>query len=262
MKHLLYLALISALLSGCADTPLKQAEIEDRAVVTTPFKTELASPSETFDRADKQLTDTAAKSPADSASVSTAGVSDANIAGKTLASAKTPKETAVKTQGIATQELEAKSLGSTPQDAAVADTTAAGNNKDSADALKYEAQPILDPSNPQSPLAQRRLQFDYDSSAIRDEYRTLLEMHAKYLKGETAAKLIVQGHADERGSREYNLALGQRRAESVYRALNLLGVADAQMEAVSLGEEKPISEGHDESAWEQNRRTELLYQGE
>jgi peptidoglycan-associated lipoprotein len=120
----------------------------------------------------------------------------------------------------------------------------------------------LDPKDPKSPLAQRRLLFDYDSSAIRDEYRTLLEMHAKFLIKENSARLILQGHADERGSREYNLALGQRRAESVYNALNLLGVPDAQMEAVSLGEEKPVVEGHDESSWAQNRRTEILYQGE
>jgi peptidoglycan-associated lipoprotein len=121
---------------------------------------------------------------------------------------------------------------------------------------------LMDPRNPASPLAQRRILFDYDSAAIRDEYRPLLEAHAQYMRKEKAAKAILQGHADERGSREYNLALGQRRAESVYKALSLLGVAEAQIEAVSLGEEKPVAEGHDEEAWKQNRRTEILYQGE
>ncbi len=124
------------------------------------------------------------------------------------------------------------------------------------------APPVLDPKNPASPLAQRVVRFDYDSAAIRDEYRALLEAHAQYLKQTKAAKTILQGHADERGSREYNLALGQRRAESVYKALGLLGVADAQMEAVSFGEEKPVAEGHDEEAWQQNRRTEIVYEGE
>jgi peptidoglycan-associated lipoprotein len=109
---------------------------------------------------------------------------------------------------------------------------------------------------------QRRLLFDYDSAAIRDEYRSMLEMHAQYLKKEKSAKVILQGNTDERGSREYNIALGQRRAESVYKALNLLGVPENQMEAVSFGEEKPIAEGHDETAWAQNRRTEIMYQGE
>jgi peptidoglycan-associated lipoprotein len=149
-----------------------------------------------------------------------------------------------------------------PDQTTAAEDKPGSGASDRADALQYHQQPVLDPKDPQSPLAERRLFFEYDSAVIRDEYRTLLELHAQYLKQEQAARLILQGHADERGSREYNLALGQRRAESVYRALNLLGVADTQMEAVSLGEEKPLVEGHDESAWSQNRRTELLYQGE
>ena len=90
----------------------------------------------------------------------------------------------------------------------------------------------------------------------------VLEAHARFMKANKEAKAILQGHADERGSREYNLALGQRRSESVFKAMNLLGVPEAQMEAVSMGEEKPIAEGHDEAAWQQNRRTEILYQGE
>ena len=172
--------------------------------------------------------------------------------------ANTPCTSGVETRGIALQNPEAKSLGGTTQ----AGTGSKAGQSDQADTLKFVAQPVLDPKNPQSPLAQRRLLFDYDSSAIRDEYRTLLEMHAQYLKNEKSAKLILQGHADERGSREYNLALGQRRSESVYKAMTLLGVPDAQMEAVSLGEEKPVVEGHDENAWAQNRRAELLYVGE
>jgi peptidoglycan-associated lipoprotein len=227
MKYLIHFALISVLLAGCADKPSKQASIEDRALTTE-----------------------AAKKAAGSAAASTSGapVSDTSSKGKAQASS------GVETRGVALQTPEAKSIGGTTQGGA--------GQSDQADALKFVAQPVLDPKNPQSPLAQRRILFDYDSSAIRDEYRTLLEMHAQYLKNEKSAKLILQGHADERGSREYNLALGQRRSESVYKAMNLLGVPDTQMEAVSLGEEKPVVEGHDESAWAQNRRAELLYQGE
>jgi peptidoglycan-associated lipoprotein len=256
MKYLAYIALVSVLLAGCADTPLKQASIEDRALTTSAAKP--AANAATV------------KKPADVAFVSTNGIPVADVSSKALAgdATKTQAGSGVETRGVVLQNPEAKSLGGTAQvgsgDKAAAGAGANGvaGQADQADTLKFVPQPVLDPKNPQSPLAQRRLLFDYDSAAIRDEYRTLLEMHAQYLKNEKSAKLILQGHADERGSREYNLALGQRRSESVYKALNLLGVQDVQMEAVSLGEEKPVAEGHDENAWAQNRRAELLYQGE
>lgn len=116
--------------------------------------------------------------------------------------------------------------------------------------------------DPGSILSKRTIYFDFDSSAIRDEFRPIIEAHAQFLKENKEAKTILQGHTDERGSREYNIALGQRRAESVSQAMALLGVPEGQVEAVSLGEEKPIAEGHDEAAWQQNRRVEILYQGE
>lgn len=251
MKHLIHFAFVSLLLAGCADTPLKQASIEDRASTASAGKPDASA--------------MAGKSAAGSTAASTTGAPISDISAKPLAgtAGKTQPESGVETRGVVLQNPEAKALnGAADKAGGAASANAAGGQSDRADHLKFVAQPVLDPKNPQSPLAQRRLLFDYDSSAIRDEYRTLLEMHAQYLKNEKAAKLILQGHADERGSREYNLALGQRRAESVYKAMNLLGVPDAQMEAVSLGEEKPVTEGHDESAWMQNRRTELLYQGE
>jgi peptidoglycan-associated lipoprotein len=116
--------------------------------------------------------------------------------------------------------------------------------------------------DPASPLAQRVIYFEFDSAVIDGRFQPILDAHAAYLKANPGFKVILQGHADERGSREYNLALGQRRAESVRQAMALLGVADGQMEAVSLGEEKPAVEGHDESAWKMNRRTEIHYVGE
>lgn len=244
MKYLLPIALISVLITGCADTPLKEASIEDRALIAQTAKPEVTE---------------AAGNKSESAT--TSGTDASNVTAKNLAADSGKPTTSVQTQGVNLQTPEAKSLSADGKTAA-ASGKAEGGASDHADGLKFVAQPVLDPKDPQSPLAQRRLLFDYDSSAIRDEYRYMLEMHAQFVKSDKSAKLILQGHADERGSREYNLALGQRRAESVYKALNLLGIPDSQMEAVSLGEEKPIVEGHNEEAWAQNRRTEILYQGE
>ena len=103
----------------------------------------------------------------------------------------------------------------------------------------------------------RVVYFDFDSFVIRDEYRSLVEGHAKALGALRDRRLSLQGHADERGGREYNLALGQKRAEAVARALELLGVNPAQIEAVSFGEERPADPARDEAAWAKNRRVEL-----
>ncbi|GEM_PF-216996 len=136
-----------------------------------------------------------------------------------------------------------------------------GAMSEAALAEKY-AELRVPPRDAQGPLAERTILFDFDSSVIKDEYRGLIEAHALFLRSSKHAKSILQGHTDERGSRDYNLALGQRRAESVQQALVLLGVDPARIESVSLGEEKPALEGHDEAAWSQNRRVELYYQGE
>ncbi len=105
----------------------------------------------------------------------------------------------------------------------------------------------------------RIIYFDFDSYTVKPEYQSLLEGHSRYLKASSARKVMLEGHTDERGGREYNLALGQKRAEAVRRSLGLLGVPDAQVEAVSYGEEKPAAQGHSESAFAQNRRVELSY---
>jgi peptidoglycan-associated lipoprotein len=94
---------------------------------------------------------------------------------------------------------------------------------------------------------------------VKPEYRPVLEAHAGYLMAKRDSRVILQGNADERGSREYNLALGQKRAEAVRKALAVLGVNDSQMEAVSFGEEKPRNEGQTEEAYAQNRRTDVVY---
>lgn len=116
--------------------------------------------------------------------------------------------------------------------------------------------------NKASPLSTRSIFFDFDQFVVKDEYRPVVEAHAGYLLSKRDARVILQGNADERGSREYNLALGQKRAEAVRKALAVLGVSDAQMEAVSFGEEKPRNEGETEEAHAENRRTDVVYTDE
>ena len=119
--------------------------------------------------------------------------------------------------------------------------------------------PLNDPANI---LSKRSVYYDYDSFIIKDEFKALIEAHGRYLRDNRAARVIVQGNTDERGGSEYNLALGHKRAESVKRMLSLLGVSDAQIETVSFGKEKPRNAGHDEAAFAENRRSDLVYQGE
>lgn len=116
--------------------------------------------------------------------------------------------------------------------------------------------------DPKSILSRRSVYFDFDSFVIKDDFKPLIEAHAKFLVSNPKMKMLVQGNTDERGSREYNLALGQKRAEAVKRNLTLLGAKDDQIESVSLGEEKPKNPGHDEAAWAENRRSDMLYTGE
>ncbi|MBC7955664.1 MAG: peptidoglycan-associated lipoprotein Pal [Cytophagales bacterium] len=99
--------------------------------------------------------------------------------------------------------------------------------------------------------------FDYDSFVIKDEFRPVVEAQGKVLSTDRVKKLAIEGHTDDRGGSEYNLALGQKRAESVAKALKLLGVNDGQVEAVSFGKERPAVQGSDETAWAKNRRAEL-----
>lgn len=105
----------------------------------------------------------------------------------------------------------------------------------------------------------RIVYFDFDSYTVRADAQPQIEAHARFIKARPGAKVQLEGHTDERGGREYNLALGQKRAEAVRRALGLMGVNDAQMEAVSYGKEKPAAEGHGEAAYAQNRRVEISY---
>ena len=103
----------------------------------------------------------------------------------------------------------------------------------------------------------RIVYFDFDSFVVKEDFRTMIEGHARVLAASKGKRMVVEGHADERGGREYNLALGQKRAEAVVKSLVLLGAADGQLEAISYGKERPAVDGHDEAAWAKNRRAEL-----
>ena len=117
-------------------------------------------------------------------------------------------------------------------------------------------------TDPKSILSKRSVYFDYDSYKVKIEYKDLVTAHAKFLTENRQFKMLIQGNTDERGSREYNLALGQKRADAIRKMMALLGAREEQLESVSLGEEKPKNEGHHESAWAENRRGDMLYNGE
>jgi peptidoglycan-associated lipoprotein len=123
----------------------------------------------------------------------------------------------------------------------------------------YSMAALKDPS---SAVYKRSVFFDFDQYVIKDEFKPLIEAHGKFLVKNPKVKMLIQGNADERGSREYNLALGQKRAEAVKKALLLQGATEGQIEAVSLGEEKPRCTDSNESCWSQNRRSDMLYTGE
>lgn len=117
-------------------------------------------------------------------------------------------------------------------------------------------------TDPKSILSKRSVYFDYDKYEIKPEYKDLVAAHAKFLVDNRQFKMLIQGHTDERGSREYNIALGQKRADAVKKALVLLGAREDQVESVSLGEEKPSCVDASEACWSKNRRGDMLYNGE
>jgi peptidoglycan-associated lipoprotein len=161
------------------------------------------------------------------------------------------------TTGSTSATVEDRTGGATTATPGGAESAGAGNAVVTGGALgAASGDPRKDPA---SPLSRRSVFFDFDSFVVKDEYRPIIEAHAGYLLSKRDARVILQGNADERGSREYNLALGQKRAEAVRKALAVLGVNDAQMEAISFGEEKPRNEADTEAAYAENRRTDVVY---
>jgi peptidoglycan-associated lipoprotein len=171
-------------------------------------------------------------------------------AGLLLAAACTTTTTPPEEQKPAPTEERKPAEGATPRGVAPVDVTKGQQLGSSA---------LKDPSNI---LSKRSIYYDFDKFEVKDEYRPMIEAHAKYLRDNPGARMLIQGNTDERGGREYNVGLGQRRSDGVKKMLILLGAKEAQIESVSLGEEKPKSQGNTEEAWSQNRRADILYGGE
>jgi len=146
-----------------------------------------------------------------------------------------------------------------PKTAATAPAADTGADTSGVQDAAVSGNPLTDPNNI---LSKRSIYFDFDKDTVREEFRPLVEAHAKYLAEHGNAKVNLQGNADERGTREYNLSLGQRRSVSVKKSLNLLSVQDKQIETVSYGEEKATPNCKDEGCHQLNRRVDIVYEGE
>jgi peptidoglycan-associated lipoprotein len=217
---------LGVVLAGCSDLATKDAPIEDRAGAKVAT----------------------AGGAGGAAGGGAAGATGTEAGGATAGGGA---DAGVRTHGTDAQGVQGRAISG----------TTLGGTAASGGPAAYATMRVP-PKDPASPLAKRVIYFEYDSAAIKPEFQPVIQAHAEFLRASREAKSILQGHADERGSRDYNLALGQRRAESILQALSLLGVDAAKLEAVSLGEEKPAKDGHDEAAWTMNRRVEIYYQGE
>ncbi len=151
-------------------------------------------------------------------------------------------------------------LGACSSSVKLDDDKAKVEDKSDSRAVSTVTATPIDPLNdPKGVLAKRSVYFDYDSYIVKDEYKSVVDAHSRFLVVNKARKIVIQGNTDERGGREYNLALGQKRAEAVRKSMSLLGVSEQQMEAVSFGKEKPKAAGSNEEAWAENRRADIVY---
>jgi peptidoglycan-associated lipoprotein len=157
-----------------------------------------------------------------------------------------------------TAPVDDKSTTGTPA-AGTPGTTTSGATTSGVTGAPGAMSPLKDPNNI---LSKRSVYFEFDSFVVEDKYKALIDAHARYMAANRSAKVTLQGNTDERGSREYNIALGQKRADAVKRAMTLMGVQEIAIETVSFGKEKPRREGHDEGSWAENRRVDILYFGE
>ena len=151
---------------------------------------------------------------------------------------------------------EASTSGTGDEPISSTDTTMAGDTAGTGTSDGFQGHPLDDPGGS---LAVRTIYFEFDSSEVPESERTTIETHARYLSEHFGALITLEGHADERGSREYNIALGERRADAVQQLMTLLGAISPQIRIISYGEERPTAAGHDESAWRLNRRVEIIY---
>jgi len=156
--------------------------------------------------------------------------------------------------------VEEQPVGAQPQPGASSEGAQLGAGQEGA-AMSEGAMSPSALNDPNSPLSKRIFYFAYDSSDLSDIDRDVIVAHGKFLAKNPTMNVEVDGHTDERGSREYNLALGERRARAVEQILTLQGAQKSQVHVVSFGEERPVALGHDEESWRQNRRVELIYPG-
>lgn len=166
--------------------------------------------------------------------------------------AQPPKE-----DDASAQQDPSQTTGDSAQTGKLDDTDKTDGQAFSAGEEPYRKDAINDAN---SPLSQQIIYFDFDASSIRNEYRDLITWHGRYLASNPDMKVRLEGHTDERGSREYNVALGDRRGQAVSRMLMFQGATKKQIEVVSFGEEKPVAFEHDEASWSQNRRVQLVYE--
>jgi peptidoglycan-associated lipoprotein len=159
-------------------------------------------------------------------------------------------------EGVATSTEAAEAGAAATTTGVGAEGAAAGERMEAAAEAGFVGDPLDDPN---SLLAKRVIYFDYDKSDVRDEFRDVVQAHAEYLANNPGVSITLEGHCDERGTREYNIALGERRANAVQRMLTLQGASANQVRVVSYGEERPAALGHDEDAWSLNRRAEFIY---
>ncbi len=157
--------------------------------------------------------------------------------------------------GCASQQAK-EEPAATGTGAATTTQTAAPTGAPGAAVESKSVDPFSDPNNL---LSKNAIYYDFDNATIKGDYKPLVQAHASYLDAHRGANVVIQGNCDERGSREYNVGLGQRRADSVKRMLETLGVKAGQIETVSFGKEKPRAMGHDEAAWAENRRSDIVY---
>lgn len=162
--------------------------------------------------------------------------------------------------GCSTVSLDEKGTAPIVDSRPTAPSTQATPDQRAVAPVDAQAARALDPfSDPNHPLSRRSVFFDFDSYVVKSEFQPVVETHGKFLGSNRDRRIVIEGHTDERGGREYNLALGQRRAEAVKQRLMLLGATDAQIETVSFGKEKPRAVGSNEEAWAQNRRADIVY---
>ena len=159
--------------------------------------------------------------------------------------------------GVSSSASSASETGTSATTSGVgAEGAVSGEAMGAASTAEAQVNPLDDPN---SLLSKRVVYFDFDKSDIKDDFRAVIQAHAEYLANNANASVTLEGHADERGTREYNIALGERRANAVQRMLTLQGAAASQIRVVSYGEERPAALGHDEESWALNRRVEFIY---